>query len=173
MPIIKIENLKKEINLKTDNWEFIKDTNCLAFALGLDIPSYLLINEYIEYAYDLGCLYQLRYPSLTESDKKIHNSLSYTEKLELDFQATELFYEEIDWYEKICDPNEWKIAFFESKIMQDFHLYREKEGIWYQKLGKTGKITCHSIHGVIKNPIEAAKEEYDTYKYQRTYRLRK
>ena len=175
MPIILVENLKDKIDLKTDDWHNREGTNCLAFALGLDIHSDFLINEYIEYAYNLGCLHQIRYNKCTMQDQIVYNNLTNIEKLELDLQATELFYEEIELYDKIIDSNEWKIAFFENKLMRDVHFYRQTEnnGIWYHKPGKYNKPRCYVNGAIITDPIAAAKEEYDGYIYQRTYRLRK
>lgn len=107
-------------------------------------------------------------------DDSILDGLSNQERFELDFQSIELFYEEIDLYDKIIDPDEWKFAFFENPDDNEFHFYREaKNGIWFHKLGWLNSPTCICQNKIIKDPIIAAQEEYEGYEYQRCYRLRK
>lgn len=113
-----IKNLKKYIDLKTDNWEYNKTTNCYAFALGLDIPE----NKITRRAYYGGYIYQ----SIVSNPKDIVD-LNNQESIELDFKAMGLYYEQIDLHDKIYSSDEWKIAFLILKKAMIFISLEKKK----------------------------------------------
>lgn len=170
-PKLSLKEVNDLIDLKVTNWSNNLGTNCLAFALGLDIP-YWDVASYI--IYNCGGFYS----TYTKRPKNIDN-LTHVEKLELDFDTLGILYEQIDLKDKITDPNEWKIAFFDTTDNFDFHFFREKEdGIWYHKCG-----ICYlpskldSCGNITLDPIEYMKINYSKFhqgmEYQKTYRLRK
>ena len=147
------QEIKNKINLKTKNWVNNERTNCYAFALGLDLnPSDIC--RYADVHLYCGGRFFLLQNHLLNDDGTLEN-MSYQEKFELDFQSLELFYEEIELYDNIVDPNEWKI--------------------WYHKPGfYFEKPTCYTEKkSIIQDPIKGALTDYPEYTYQRTYRLRK
>ncbi len=168
------QEIKSKINLKTNNWVTNELTNCYAFALGLDLKPSEICRYADAHLYCGGRFFLLQNHLL--NDDGTLEKMSYQEKFELDFQSLELFYEEIELYDKIVDANEWKIAYFENEKEKGFHFYRQAEnGIWYHKPGfYFEKPTCYTEKKfLINDPIQGALVDYPDYTYKRTYRLRK
>lgn len=62
-----IKEIKQLISLREDYWEYNFDTNCYAFALGLDVPE----EEIIKNAYKLGVIGSILQSIPTEELKKL------------------------------------------------------------------------------------------------------
>lgn len=145
-----LEEILARIDLKVDNWSSGYGTNCLAFALGLDIPYWVVGYSDI---YSCGGFYL----NFTENPQDISH-LKYVEKIELDFNTSGIWFEQIDIGDKIDYSREFKIAFFANDFSSEhfFHVFREGEdGTWYHKRGWSGVPTnLDEVGNIIVNPIE-------------------
>ena len=156
---ISLENLRDRINLEKDYWENMSNTNCYAYALGLDIAE----KDIIEKAYHPGVMANspIKLPDFFAYDDLITNVF-------LDLEALKINYREVGWDTKIND-DEWKIALMVAKYQEDkyfdFHFLRQrKDGFWYHKIGYSGLITRHDSKGIIiDNPQDCCiyNETYD------------
>lgn len=163
---ISLEQLRKMINVNKDNWVNNTSTNCYAYALGLDIPSY----EITDYAYDPGVIsnskiYLPSYKFFTY-DMLINNIYSDLDALGIDIR-------EIMPLENISDE-EWKIALFTvgySDCLSDYHFLRQHEdNIWYHKNGFKGGISFRDFYGnIITNPLDCY---FRSREYNKTFALK-
>ena len=143
-----VDKIRNSIDLKKDNWINMEDTNCYAYALGLDIKE----DDIMPYAYIPGTISNskdyLPKNAMFTNDMLINNIY-----LDLDFLGID--YREINPKDKI-DSDEWKIALFISYIFgnnYDYHFLREVDNIWYHKNGYGGPISKYDSKGrVITNP---------------------
>lgn len=160
---ISIDDIVDYISLKCDYWENAMDTNCYAFALGLDIPEY----EIAENAYQLGVIGAI----LNDIDIRKLFKMTYEERLALDLNSIRIPFKECDPLEKL-KIEQYKIAMFANyDRVNDFHFMREDfDGIWWQKWG-----------GLISYPINKDNDKkiitdprtcnIGEYKYIKTYAL--
>ena len=120
-------DLQKEINITKKDWIYRGQTNCYAYALGLDI-----IEQKICYkAYQVGTIGKKYY----EISDKVFDLLSIEKRLYLDLESIGIIYHEIDPTEKI-NPNSWNISLFSSDVYYDFHFLRKTpENSWTHKIG--------------------------------------
>lgn len=169
---INLDSLKNIISLKEEYWEYCFDTNCYAFALGLDIPE----SNILENAYQLGVIGSLIYNiSITEL-----KNMTYEQRLLLDLKALKIICKETSPEDKTdCKFNfknnkltsieqQWIIALFDNG--EDFHFMRKSyDGIWYHKRGFFAPpINYDNNKQIITNPEECI---IDNYKYVKTYKL--
>ena len=133
---ISLLNIRNSITLDKRIWENIFETNCYAYALGLDIAE----SEICDDAYAPG--------TISNSLKSLANQelFRYSELLEClysDFDALGISYREVLPQEQI-PADEWKIALFTSRayysdnidLLDDYHFLRQHpNSIWYHKVG--------------------------------------
>lgn len=156
-----LQELRNSIDLEKKSWINLNDTNCYAYALGLDIPE----QEINNHAYFPGIIGNSK---IYLPNQELFTYEEFIYNLFEDFKALNIEYKEIDPLDKI-NIDEWKIALFityySKNYVEDFHFLREnKENIWYHKLGYTGTITnCDDDDNIITNPKQCFFE-YRTYK---------
>lgn len=171
---LSVEEIKQLISLREEYWEYDFQTNCYAFALGLDIPEY----EIIKNAYQLGVI------GAAERDIPIGElkKMAFEDRLFLDLDALNILHEEINPLEKTIfkfnyDKNKciistdfyWLIALFSSG--EDFHFLRKAyDGIWWHKRGFLGHPSNHDSNGVLITDPEQCN--ISGYKYAKTYKLK-
>ena len=157
-----ILDIRREMNFNYDVYENILETNCYAYALGLDIPE----TKICKYAYDLGIIASHIFNIPYAKIKKLTNE----ERMLLDFKALKLGYKESFEQEPmkyIFKGNYycilWDILLFTDYTDNDFHVARvDFDGELHHKLGRhitEPKITCI-------DDIEKLG-----YTYERRYRL--
>lgn len=160
---ISTEDILDYISLKCDYWENAMDTNCYAFALGLDIPE----DEIVKNAYQLGIIgATINNISLS----KLKN-MTYEDRLALDLNAIGIPFIECDPLEKI-KFEQYKIAMFANfDCTNDFHFMREdSNGIWWQKWGGLFSYPINKDYNskIITDPRVCNIGEYQ---YIKTYAL--
>ena len=154
------EEIRNNINLKKDNWINEVETNCYAYALGLDVRE----KDISKFAYIPGTMSSSKYylPKLLNFtyDMLMVNIFS-----DLDFLGID--YKEIKPKERI-KKDEWKIAMFVTNYLghiYDYHFLRYKNGVWYHKNGYGGLVSKSDSNGsIIINPKTCYlnNREYDT-----------
>lgn len=132
-----LKDLRDTIDVNKKNWTFNGDTNCYAYALGLDIPE----DNIGEAAFEPGVISNVN--SIYKDD---NYSLKYSDLLNYlysDLEALGIGFKEIHPDERIND-DEWKIALYTEfsaskkniEYLFDYHFLRQhKNGIWYHKFG--------------------------------------
>lgn len=162
-----IEEIKELISLKEEYWEYYQDTNCYAFALGLDVPE----NEIIKNAYQLGVIGAAVYEIPIQKLKK----MSFEKRLVLDLQALKISYKEASpsdkTYSKFINnyiSNYWIIALFQNQ--DDFHFLRKNyNDEWYHKRGYLASpIAYDDNKQIITDIIQCS---IGNYRYVKTYQL--
>lgn len=159
--------IKQLISLKEDYWENNFDTNCYAFALGLDIPE----NEIIYNAYQPGIIGSTIYGL----PAKILINMSFEERVFLDMRALKIQFNETlpsdeTKYKFIKNSIEktWIVALFSNN--KDFHFVRKSyDGKWYHKIGYFGKPTIYDSNHKIISGIESCT--ILDYQYVKSYKL--
>lgn len=169
---ISINSLKKMISLKDEYWEYCFNTNCYAFALGLDVPEDYIFKN----AYQLGVIGAVIYDIAVIKLK----NMTYEQRLLLDLKALKIICKETNPKDKtdckfnfknnklISIDQQWIIALFDNG--EDFHFMRKGyDGIWYHKRGFFApSINYDDNKQIITNPEECI---IDNYKYVKTYKL--
>lgn len=157
-----LEMLKGQINPWKNTWINIENTNCYAFALGLDIPQ----EKICECAFDLGHMY--RYYNQVKPKYIPHDLL-----LQYDFKTLELIYRESSINEPL-GSQEWKIAYFDTQYECGFHFFRQTEnGIWWHKFDYGFIPTClDEDNKIIANPKDC-NVDFRGLNYQKCYTLKK
>lgn len=130
-----IKEIRDKIDINCESWKYIKETNCYAYALGLDIPCDL-INDH---AYEPGTISNTNKFYEDELWHLNYNRFMYC--LYSDLYNLGIEFKEVAPTTKI-ECNEWKIALYTEflsypgETILDFHFLREsKEGLWYHKIG--------------------------------------
>ena len=162
---LRLKELQKHIELKTDYWENPDTTNCYAYALGLDIPEYAVG----ENAYSLGTI------GLKKIGVDPKFKLYYDKETRLikDFDALKFKYQEVSPDEPIKDEN--KYSYFKICLMQnrsDFHFLRQSktDNTWWHKQGWENKPSNKDDDGeLITDPTKAKIRDYE---YVKTYKIR-
>ncbi len=162
MSSIKVDDLKKSIDVSKREWKNIFSTNCYAYALGIDVP-----ND------------DIYFPGIIGGDKSLilNNGFSYSKLIQnliLDFNALDLDYRESSSTDTVSDI-EWKIALLINEshgICDEFHFLRQYEdGIWYHKPGWIFPVTNLDDAGkIITDP---SKSHFDYSSYRGCYVLKK
>ena len=152
--------IRSLISLKEEYWENDFDTNCYAFALGLDIPE----SEIGKNAYQLGFIASQKFGLSFQDILK----LSFEDRFTLDLKALKIAYFEITkdekagWYylgNYVCTY--WDVILYVKN--NDFHFAkRTYDGELYHKIGYLGK-----PQKCIDN-----KEYLQQFKLVKKYRLR-
>lgn len=169
---MEIDTLKKMISLREEYWEYCFNTNCYAFALGLDVPE----NDIVKNAYQLGVIGATIYDIPIIELK----NMTYEQRLLLDLKALKIICKETiptektDWKfnyknQKMTSIDHcWLIALFDNG--KDFHFMRKNyDGIWYHKRGFLAPpINYDSNKKIITNPEECIIGDY---RYVKTYKL--
>lgn len=145
-----LQELRAAINLEKTKWNNIYNTNCYAYALGLDIVE----KDIIDYAFIPGIM------SGSEVDLSKRFTFSYEELIQNlynDFEFLGINFREVNPYE-IIGIDEWKIALFTTPYwnqLDDFHFLRLcSDKIWHHKNGWNRKPTIYDNHGsIITNPV--------------------
>lgn len=160
MSSINEKSIKSLISLREDYWENNFNTNCYAFALGLDIPE----NKICKNAYQLGFIAAEKFGFQI---KELLN-LSIEDRFLLDLKALKIAYYEINedqvagWYylgNYICYY--WDVLLYSND--KDFHFARRNyNGELYNKVGYFG----------IPKKCEETEEYLKNYRLVRKYRLR-
>lgn len=159
---MELDELKQSINLSNMGWININDTNCYAYALGLDVPQ----NEICTCAYELGNIYYFY--------NNVKRCFRYHEELLLnDFKTLGLLYREASLDEEIND-DEWKIAYFDSIYECGYHFFRQIEnGIWWHKYDWKYAPTCLDDKGLIIEDPTHCNINYRGLVYQKSYILKR
>ncbi len=169
MSFLKMDHTKIKylISLREEYWENNFDTNCYAFALGLDIPE----NEIVKKAYQLGVIGAI----VKQIPMEILKKLSFEERLILDLEVLD-----INWQTStIDDSSDFKIGNDYTDLWwiisllsngENFHFIRKSyDGIWYQKWGYFAPVINFDFDKkIITNPNEA---NFGEYKLVKTYKL--
>ena len=152
--------IKSLISLKEDYWENDFNTNCYAFALGLDIPE----EEICKNAYQLGFIAAKKFNISIQEVLK----LSLEDRFLLDLKAIKIAYYEIDEEQSagmyhlgnyVC--HHWDISLYSNG--KDFHFMRcNYNGELYHKVGNLGG----------PKKCEETIEYLTQYRLIRKYRLR-
>ena len=161
------EEIRQAISIKEDDWEYTQDTNCYAFALGLDIKE----NDIVKNAYQLGVIgFIINNISIDELKK-----MSLKERLLMDLKALKIHCE--DSLESATSDlrvgQKYSDLWWIISLLTDgkrFHFMRKSySGIWYQKWGYLAPVINYDFdRKVIANP---SKANLGDYKVVKTYRL--
>lgn len=159
---MELEVLIQYISLNANIWQNNDETNCYAFALGLDIPQ----EEICRCAYEIGTMYYFY-------NKTKRRYMHHEELLQLDFKTLKLGYREADIYEPLKE-GEWKIAYFDSIYECGFHFFRQTEnGVWWHKFDFGYTPTClDDDNNIITNPTNC-HINHRGLEYQKCYILKK
>lgn len=181
-----IEELKHKVEFNPEKWRWNDKTNCYSYALGLDVPDWLISRKIPPYY--LGYLYII-YETYFNTWQKALNFLenySYNERIELDLKTIDTGFSQIDYNDKLRNANERKIVYFKckdkyaktelrygknlarsTKLWHSFHFYvQDYDGIWKHKNG------YKDVPTIVKyDPFEYIKYDQSSYEYQCTYRL--
>ena len=169
MSTLKIDHtkIKDLISLREEYWENDFDTNCYAFALGLDIPE----NEIMKNAYQLGVIGA----TVKQIPMEVLKKLTLEERLLLDLevlgikrQDSTIYDSSGFWVGNNYIDNWWIISLLSNG--KNFHFIRKSyDGIWYQKWGYFAPVTNFDFDKrIITNPNEA---DFGEYKLIKTYKL--
>lgn len=169
MKFLKIDHTKIKylISLREEYWENNFDTNCYAFALGLDIPE----NEIIKNAYQLGIIGAI----VKQIPMEVLKKLSFEERLILDLEVLGINWQASTIDEssgfKIgndCTESWWLISLLSNG--KNFHFIRKSyDEIWYQKWGYFAPVINYDFDKkIINNPNNA---NFGEYKLVKTYKL--
>lgn len=168
-----VYEVKQLISLREEYWEYDFDTNCYAFALGLDVPE----GEITKKAYQLGVIGAVVMEIPIVELKK----MTFEERLFLDLDALGIIHEEVSFdecsgFKYVYDKRGrttfidtyWLISLFSSG--DDFHFLRKSyNGKWWHKQGYFGCPTdLDSNKSVITNPEMCNIRGYE---YVKTYKL--
>lgn len=165
--MINPEELREYFSLST-YWENDWDTNCYAFALGLDVPE----DEIVKDAYKLGKIGAVVKKIPLEELRR----MTLDERLRLDLEVLGVDCKEcsLDDETYIKRTNNyvyynWIIALLTNG--EGFHFIRKTyDGIWYQKWGYfASPINFDFDHKIIEDPERA---NFRDYKLVRAYKLR-
>lgn len=164
------KSIRDSIDLKENNWNNIKTTNCYAFALGLDIPSGVIMTFGMEYPYRVGSIGRFKY----DYDYYDMYGLTLEERLYLDLDALGIDHRKANQNEETkCDNNNlnWLVAMYKDKNTPDFHFLRKgSNNFWIHKLGRDGDISIIDANGRLITDLENAsfyyEHEYETVDYE-------
>ena len=172
-----IPDVKKLINPFKEDWVNIEETNCYAYALGLDAGNI-----------DLHSLFNYNPGTFIEEELYLPFSIKeLLSNLEGDFETLGIEYIEVNpdfIINKDGLKKEWKISVMATREYSlkyyDFHFLRQTiNGIWTHKKGFREEPTnLDSEHKKIINPIDSIIETgglflNTRYEYIKTYCLRR
>lgn len=187
---MKLEKVQQKANFSTLKWRWNRKTNCYAYAVGLDIPDFLISRTippyYLGY---LFTIYKKEFKTWQEHMDFLSNFF-YDKRIQLDLKTIAIPFEQIDLTDKLRNEFERKIVFFKT-VHQKYYLYygnhscqspipwhsfhfyvQDYDGIWKHKNGYEDAPTSKSRQNkMILNPIDDIHTYSDDYEYQSTYRL--
>ncbi len=158
------------LNYKTDDkkiWVNYKDTNCYAYALGLDYPEERICHN----AYNvIGSIATQKYPNISEDDLDRVNPII---RLELDLDFLNLKYKEVDPNYVLSAPDTWLIAFFSCpEDERDFHFARKTNNdCWTHKQGWIYRPTPNDDCNLPMTDIELA--DVCGYRLEKCFRIKR
>ena len=169
---LNIEEIKSHICLREDaTWENSEDTNCYAFALGLDYPE----DKFFCHAYQLGAFAAMQRRGSIPNDLGFY---PYEGRLENDLRTLKIKFTEIEPNvenydvinkEKGITDYYWSIALFDGCM--DFHFLRKGfDGKWYHKRGYFEEPRDYDSDG--KTILDPRKCNIEDYEYIKTYQLK-
>lgn len=163
MSIDNINNLMK-FNCR-GSWNNLINTNCYAYALGIDIPEDKIFNN----AYQPGTIGSIIF-NIQSNDL---SKMSLEEKLYIDFKALNISYGDcsefetsFDKFESDCIIYQWIIALFLNKD-GNYHFMRKSwDNIWWHKRGHNLEypINYDDNFEIIYNPKECKIIDYEYIK---------
>lgn len=162
---VRIKDLMKHIELKTDYWENPNTTNCYAYALGFDIPEYVIADG----AYNLGTIGLIK----IGIDPKFRLYYDKETRLVKDLDALKFKYNEVSPDDEIKDNH--KYSYFKICLMKnknDYHFLRQSktDNTWWHKQGWSSKPSNKDDNGdLITDPKKAKIRDYE---YVKTYKLK-
>ena len=167
----KIHNIKKISKLVDpfkEDWVNIKNTNCYAYALGLDASIYDLDIDEFSPGFTIGEI-----PNDYSEESLLEYIVKDLDNLKIDFRFVNDYYK--------LGTREWKMAIYGGQeytidSFDDFHFLRQTEnGIWMHKQGYYDSPTnMDSKKKVIESPsICNIDSDNVKYKYIKTLCLRR
>ena len=164
---LSLNEIRGKIQVYPDSWVNIYDTNCYAYALGLDVCESSICRG----AFIPGVISGVNSFDVFSKDFDYD---SFIEGLENDFQLLNILYREIEPEEKI-DADEWKVALYVDfdvrGFLFDFHFVRTNpQEVWMHKVGFSGPPTVNDYYD--NAIIDPRKCELDTYEYKKCYALK-
>lgn len=161
------KEIKDLISLREEYWEYDFETNCYAFALGLDVPE----SNIVKNGYTLGVIaanmFKIPVCELAE--------MSFEQRFLLDLKALKIACIETSpespTYVENTGPYE-RLYWTVSLLCRDdnFHFLRKNyDGEWYHKVGCFGfPIKTDSNKDLITDPKKASIFDYE---YVKSYQL--
>lgn len=149
--LMTVAEIRKAINIDTDDWINHYRTNCYAYALGLDIPE----NEITAWAYSPGVIGK---SNIFLPEFRTFPVEYLIQNMMLDFKALGISCQNSSPSAPV-DDDTWKIALFITYYEQqvdDFHFLRQhRDGYWYHKNGWSYSVKKNDDYGIpIINPEE-------------------
>lgn len=163
-----IKKLSKLVGPFKEDWVNTKNTNCYAYALGLDVSIYDLDIEEFSPGFTFGEI-----PKCYSKESLLEYIVKDLDNLKIDFRFVNDYYK--------LGGNEWKVAIFGGQeyscdSFDDFHFLRQTiDGIWTHKTGYYDEPTnMDSKKKVIESPILCNLDSDNVnYKYIKTLCLRR
>lgn len=165
-----LNKIRGQIQIYPENWVNLYETNCYAYALGLDIKESQICSR----AYQPGNI------SGTSDLDRFKEYFLYSDLiigLEKDLEALSISYREIEPTEQI-KSDEWKIALmvenynkniFDGSLFNFHFLRTNKNGIWTHKSSYLGPISKKdNLNQIIIDPREC---DLFSYEYKKCYAL--
>lgn len=166
MSVIKmpLTEIRGSIQIYPETWTNMKETNCYAYALGLDIKE----SNICERAYQPGTISET--VNLRQYESFSYEMLISGIENDLDFLG--INYREVEPEEKV-ELNEWKIALMIKKYcdgLDNFHFIRQDmNDAWSNKVGYQYRISKKdSLGNIINNPVSS---RFFFYTYDKCYAL--
>ena len=161
---INYRKLNNYIQLKTDYWVNIESTNCYAFALGLDIPEFVIMKN----AYNVGVI------GFTKEHRSLSSlrTFSYEDRFIKDLKALNLMFEEASIYDSVKDGNKYSyflVSMFDNG--RDFHFFKKKkkDGTWWHKRGWYCAPT--NLDDDLEVITDLKEPKVGSYKHIKTYKI--
>lgn len=162
------DQIRMGIRLTDKTWKNDVNTNCYAFALGLDISEWDIAPN----AYQPGMMFSIMFNKPYDEVKK----MSFEERLLLDLKVLKIKCKEADpseftGYNAENDTIQWVISMFESEEREDVHFLRKNDkGIWWHKHGYIFSSPTNKDHyrKIITDPRDCF---LGSYEYKKTYKL--
>lgn len=163
-----LNEIKGQIQIFPETWINLHETNCYAYALGLDINE----NKICDFAFQPGMISETIF--LPDLDSFSYETL--IDAIEADLKTLDLLYREIDPQEEV-ETDEWKVALMVEKfddnqeLLDNFHFLRtNKNNNWVHKSSYLGSISKKDdLNRSITEPREC---EILPYQYKKCYALK-
>ena len=165
--LISPDKIRMGIRLTDKTWRNDINTNCYAFALGLDISEWDIAPN----AYQPGMIFAITFNKSYMDEVR---NMPFEQRMLLDLKILEIKCKEtspddITCYNPKNDNIEWVISMFESD--EDVHYLRKNnEGEWWHKQGYifSSPTNKDDYKKIITDPRDC---HLGTYRYKKTYKL--